>query len=495
MTPLPPLSYPVRFQGNTFNLTGKGEAALDSQFITFRGKRRGFFSSSDVEMVFPLAEVRNVVRADTHIHVEIPFAIHSAYIGKVPKGSQPFIDFGVEDAAAADAIRERLPATQTEAFAEMVREERDFQGSLTEVTPRAYVTTAIVAVNVAVFAAMVLAGAGVMSPDPRVHVRWGSNFGLLTAAGEWWRLFTAMFLHFGLLHLALNMWALWEMGRVVERIYGNLTYLAMYLACGVGASLTSLLWHPQVNSAGASGAIFGVFGAFAAYLALRERGVPHGVIRRRWGSTASFIGYNLFLGATVPGIDNAAHVGGLVCGFVLGLALARPLDPQARRYDPRRLAALAGAIAVAAWLVRSPLADVANDAVARTALQGAIKDFDRVVTDAENATGEVIQLSRAHKIDDRDAAARLDEDVVKRYDLAYRRLADSPAPTRDEALAHRRDQLMRFAESRRDAFQLFSASMRDNNDASLAERAKARLTDGDRILEQIKTESVRQRRR
>src|SRR5690349_5780624 len=102
MTPAPPLAFPVVFQGfpgasgsaptNTFNLTGKGEVAIDTRFVTFRGRRRGFFTSEDVEMVFPLAEIRNVVHAGVHIRVEIPFAIHSAHIGKVPKGSQPFIE-------------------------------------------------------------------------------------------------------------------------------------------------------------------------------------------------------------------------------------------------------------------------------------------------------------------------------------------------------------------------------------------------------------------
>jgi rhomboid protease GluP len=188
-----------------------------------------------------------------------------------------------------------------------------------------------VGVNVAVFLAMALAGAGVVNLNPEVHVRWGSNFGLRTLDGEWWRLGTSMFVHFGILHLLLNMWVLRLYGALAERLFGSAHFLALYLLSGIAASLTSLWWHPEVNSAGASGAIFGMFGGLLAFVVQRKNRVPVSLMTAHRNSMLAFIGYNLLFGFIYPGIDNAAHLGGLLSGFLLGLGLARPVDAGYRR--------------------------------------------------------------------------------------------------------------------------------------------------------------------
>lgn len=100
----------------------------------------------------------------------------------------------------------------------------------------------------------------------------------------------------------------------------------IYFAAGLSGSLTSALWNPQVNSAGASGAIIGVFGAILAWFLRADHQVPASVIRQQRTSGIVFILINLGYGATQSGIDNAAHLGGLVAGLLLGWLLARPDD-------------------------------------------------------------------------------------------------------------------------------------------------------------------------
>lgn len=218
------------------------------------------------------------------------------------------------------------------------------------VSPTARVTPILIGANLLVFVAMALAGAGLLVPDPAVHVRWGSNFGPRTLDGEWWRLGTSMFLHYGALHLLLNMWVLHAYGTVAERLYGSAHFLTLYLCAGLTGSLTSVWWHPAVNSAGASGAIFGVFGGLLAFLVHRTNGVPPSIMVSHRNSMLLFLGYNLFFGFVHPGIDNAAHLGGLASGFLLGLVLARPLDAR-RRAEEGALRLMTAAAACAALLV------------------------------------------------------------------------------------------------------------------------------------------------
>lgn len=153
-------------------------------------------------------------------------------------------------------------------------------------------------------------------------IRWGASYGPLILQGEWWRLFTAMFVHIGILHLVVNMWCLWNLGRLAEWQLGRITFLLIYLGTGVGGGLASLLWHPNIVSAGASGAIFGIAGTLISAARLGAVSLPAHELKRYIGSLMPFVIYNLFLGAVIPFVDNAAHVGGLVTGVAFGAFLA-----------------------------------------------------------------------------------------------------------------------------------------------------------------------------
>jgi membrane associated rhomboid family serine protease len=266
----------------------------------------------------------------------------------------------------------------------------DFQQRLERVTPKTYVTTALIAVNVVVFAAMGADGAGFLAPNLEAHLRWGANLGPLTAAGEWWRLATSTFLHFGVLHLALNMWVLYENGRVVERLYGNLHFLVLYLFAGIAGSLNSLLWHPMVTSAGASGAIFGVLGGLLAFALRMRDSVPFAVTKTQVNSTLLFIAYSLINGFATAGIDNAAHLGGLAGGFLIGLLLARPLDLEQRsKVIDVKLGACIGALVVVVMMSLAVPVDANDPQVlsVRAAYHAARGNFDGALNELDQAIG------------------------------------------------------------------------------------------------------------
>jgi membrane associated rhomboid family serine protease len=182
-----------------------------------------------------------------------------------------------------------------------------------------FLTYVLLGLIVIIWLLMELSGG---SQNPQVLVRFGANFGPLILNGETWRLFTSMFLHIGLAHLFFNSYALFIFGLEMERLYGSDRYIIIYILSGLFGSLASFASRgPQVFSAGASGAIFGVIGMNLAYFLLhRETFGRFG--RQRVMNTLFIIGINLVFGFTIPGIDNLAHLGGLVSGFVLGYGLA-----------------------------------------------------------------------------------------------------------------------------------------------------------------------------
>ncbi|WP_299251482.1 rhomboid family intramembrane serine protease [uncultured Cytophaga sp.] len=182
-----------------------------------------------------------------------------------------------------------------------------------------FITPILVYANVGIFLLMFFMGFGFMSFNSKDLIIWGANYGPLTMQGEWWRLATNTFLHGGFMHLAANMYGLLFVGIFLEPLLGRMKYVGIYLLTGIIASAASLWWNDTVVSMGASGAIFGLYGAFIALILTRvfpkEMGAGFLV------SMFIFVGFNLVMGLIGNGIDNAAHIGGLVSGFLIGLAL------------------------------------------------------------------------------------------------------------------------------------------------------------------------------
>ena len=162
------------------------------------------------------------------------------------------------------ALKERLVVTAQRAKEEAARRQAEpepFRDALRERTPWPLVMPALVAVNVIVFLMM---GWGTPTAEPESLVAWGASFGPRTTNGEWWRLVASMFVHTGFFQLLVNCAALVQLGLILERLVGHITFAAVYVAAGVLASLVSLSDYPMAVSAGASGAIFGLYGLLLA---------------------------------------------------------------------------------------------------------------------------------------------------------------------------------------------------------------------------------------
>lgn len=223
--------------------------------------------------------------------------------------------------------------------------------------PQTRVTHMLLISNFIVFGVMLLLGASLISPEIGLYIEYGANFGPLTKDGDWWRLFSAMFLHFGIIHILFNMWALWDAGRLTERLYGPAAFLSLYMFAGLAGSLASLYWNNDtVASIGASGAVFGVFGALLAYLLRQKNTVPPQLLKRLAASALFFMGLSLFYGFSKSGIDNAAHIGGLLAGFFIGLILARPICEYRQSNQTCKWLTLASSLAVLLAIVLAPAA-------------------------------------------------------------------------------------------------------------------------------------------
>ena len=295
------------------------------------------------------------------------------------------------------------------------------------------VTLALLACNSVVFCISLVYGAGLWHTSNGVQLAWGANFGPATQDGQWWRLGTAMFLHFGILHLALNMWALWDVGRLVERLYGRTRFAMLYLGCGVAGNLLSLVVQGNhAVSGGASGAIFGLYGAMLVFL-WRERGhVDRGEFRWLFGAACAFTVLTLAMGQVVPGIDNAAHIGGLVAGALLGRLLARPwAHASPRSHGGRWIAAALLALAAALLITHIPAPSyrMGQELRARAAIRQFL-DEDRRIS---KRWDEILQIGPKDSATFEQIAGRIDADVTSDYRESFEQLSaldlDTGAPS------------------------------------------------------------------
>src|SRR5215831_13939891 len=253
-------------------------------------------------------------------------------------------------------------------------------------------THIIVGLCVLVFLAMVFTGASPLSPTREQLLRWGANWGPLSLGTQPWRILTSNYVHVGIIHLAFNMWCLWNLGQLAERILGRLNFVMLYTFCGLAGSLASLWWHPMVVGAGASGAIFGLAGASIAVFYLGHLPIARSAIQGTMRSLMTFVGYNLLFGLT-PGIDNSAHIGGLVAGLGMGAALSKHIlvAPEVRR-----------AWAGITWIVMVVALLLANHAIRRMYPQMPLLANPQVI-----ATQQLVVAKRAlqqRRLDDAIAA-------------------------------------------------------------------------------------------
>ncbi len=333
-------------------------------------------------------------------------------------------------------------------------------------TPDAWVTRLLIGANLLAFAALLLAGAGVWHSSSAVQLDWGASFGPATKDGEWWRLGSAMFLHFGVVHLGMNMWALWDGGQLVERMYGHARFAALYAISGLTGNLVSLIVQgDRAVSGGASGAVFGVFGALLVFL-WRERHQlrPHEFRWMFWGA-AGFSVATIVFGFVVPGIDNAAHIGGFVTGVLAGMVFARPLNEDQGVPLRHRLLPAGVYLLVTVWLathVPAPGYRWSEE----TAVRQEISQFLREDAAITSAWRDILEEGKRGGTSFDELAGRVDAVVAAPYEQSFEQLSNLhltpglPSAAALESLRH-------YAQQRRDASRAMAEGLRANDPAQI----------------------------
>jgi rhomboid protease GluP len=358
----------------------------------------------------------------------------------------------------------------------------EFQRTLARLTPHVFVTPVLIGVNVLVFLIMTASGVSLMQPTIPDLLRWGADFGPQTASGEWWRLLTCVFVHIGLIHIALNMWVLAVAGPLVERMVGNVGFLLLYVVAGLTGSLASLLWNPLLVSAGASGAIFGIYGALLALLLRQHHSIPAEALKQLRNSGLGFLAYNLIYGAFQPNIDAAAHIGGLIGGFLCGLVLNQPFTAEALagRRVRNSLAAGLGALLVLAGIFG---VSVRHGDLAK--VQGELTAFEGVEKQALEKYNAAVQKAQRQELPDAAVADILEREVLPPWRAARERLsAVQPVPP---ALQNHVTAVLEYMRLRQESWEVFDEALREGSQQKarqamekqkLADAAAQRIVDG-----------------
>ena len=217
-------------------------------------------------------------------------------------------------------------------------------------TPGTYI---LLSINIAVFGWMVLHGVSAKDPTTAQLLQYGATNTYLILAGQWWRLLTATFVHVGLIHIATNMWCLWNLGLLGEPLLGPAGLIAVYLITGIAGNLLSLffnvVYHDFISvGAGASGAVFGIAGILIVLLSNKRLPIPAFELQRLRRSVIQFAVLNLVIGisanfTSIVRIDNKAHIGGFLSGLALGVPLLPRMTSGRTRYLQRQKLTFAAA--------------------------------------------------------------------------------------------------------------------------------------------------------
>ncbi len=485
--PAPDFTFDVDFNGGPAesrnrDLGGKGQLivrAAEPRFV-FRGKARKLFSlgAPAIEIALRSDELANVLAEGANVQF-------TTTQGKSGATRTPFT-FACASGDYATAIAAMLPATKD---AEFIANE-DFVARIRELPGGGAIsiTNLLLLANGGVFVVMGFLGAGwfeVASMEP--YIRFGANNAAATTDGEWWRLGTCMFLHFGLVHLLLNAWALFQSGQLVERLFGRGLYLLVYFGSGLAGSVATLLWKgDKAWSAGASGAVFGVFGALLGYLLREKQGIPKGIFQPIFKSTLAFAGYNLFFGAIHPNIDNAAHLGGLAGGFILGWLCALPPDRAIRAQLSGQRACLAIVViagVVGAGIRFAPRYDyrVSEDRALRAITDNARSIEQQIIPGMFTATHSLLANRGAAEF-----ARRMKEEGIPFY-TNWRAQLDRLTLTPGRRTARQREQWRRVIDLKSETYLRYATALEAGSPTASRDYDLARVHIADEELRAINT--------
>jgi rhomboid protease GluP len=322
---------------------------------------------------------------------------------------------------------------------------------------RAWLSHALIGACVVVFLVELWQARTWWTVHGNVLLAMGANFGPKVQAGEYWRLLSSVFLHGSPLHLALNMLALWQVGYFIERIFGRAGTLLLFIACGLLGSLASVWWRAEGLSVGASGAIFGLYGALLVWLIRQRHEVPLSIFKQLRSGTLGFIAYSLFAGVALPGIDNAAHIGGLLCGMVLGIGMAPPLGkPPGQQWRQRSTWAAIAVSMLCAYSLWHTAPQVAVAWQQHAEFSGVTRDFALHDAQLEQQVQSLVIQMHARKLQPADAARTLDEELLPAWQTQIDRLAAISVAPADSS---RHQALLRYAGLRLSALQMFARAL------------------------------------
>lgn len=298
---------------NKFNADNSASYTYFEQVGNIRRDQRGFQAALEKNAHFSPSAVNLIVIPHTD-----PFELRNG-----DKLTWVFAAFGI--GTIAWLIMILLPDIDDRALSRIKgggTQDREKQVALAFIVPRreSYAVPILLDLNALVFLTMVFAGLGVASFRADDLLAWGANYRPAMHGLGLFRLFTSQFVHGGLMHLANNLFSLLIFGLVLQSVIGPARFLVAYLLSGLGGGIASIAVHPATVSVGASGGIFGLLGVLLILFLVRDEaimGARDFVLR----TVPIVVGINLIMGFLVPGIDNAAHVGGLITGAILGLAL------------------------------------------------------------------------------------------------------------------------------------------------------------------------------
>jgi rhomboid protease GluP len=396
----------------------------------------------------------------THVQPQAVEAVQRAFMAYGGSHARAAAYAHVQQAAAASAFEDRLR----------------------QITPTTWALYLMVALNVGVWLANVASGLSIMAPSSPDLLRWGANSAwAVVNEGEYWRLLTAAFLHGGLFHLALNMLGLWSAGQQLNRLYGNFQFLLIYLASALAGSALSLHFAAQASVAvGASGAVFGVLGALLVALYQHRRHVPSLASRNILTSQGIFLVYALVQGFGKQGIDNAAHVGGLVMGALMAWLLVVRIDDAAAIHTSDKLRQRQGlGVAVACVIVAALVWTTPEPRINHRqlfALQAGVNQLLPQLQAAELGLQKDAAEHKAGRMTD----AQMLEAIEKRHLPAYRAVGDalgrlelSPGAPGQDALFDLREQNRLMA----DIMELEVRQAKDGADVEEIQRKLVRKSD------------------
>lgn len=344
--------------------------------------------------------------------------------------------------------------------AEYVPQEGEFDAN----TKLIWMTWAIVAANVLVYVLMIGKGADFRNIDLPTLIAFGGNFGPHTLNGEVWRLLTASFVHHSPGHLASNMLILGLAGPIVERQYGAARFAALYLFAAVTGNLASLCSHYWLCSVGASGAIVGVIGALLAYVA-RFQSTMDQMARSRYFNIGLWIViYCVYVGFTHSRVDAAAHLGGLLGGFVFGWILGRPpseVGPQPSRFHTSAFACAIAAVTIVGFGLQVIHISASPDA--QTLLAYARMEEQASLIEV-HLNREMKVLGAMIKAPDRrkEFSTLIYNSTWPEWNVLYRMFANTPLPEGSPLIATRNAE-MRYCDDMRQAVFLMAGLATDKN--------------------------------